>query len=88
MLSIACVAFGTNLEATALATWLADLFSKLLDSERAGPGYDQQEPSQWGRDWADVSQIRERLQRTPTERLRAAQNFMNTVFRRRSQNGG
>ncbi|MEM7048511.1 MAG: hypothetical protein AAF604_02580 [Acidobacteriota bacterium] len=46
------------------------------------------EQSQWGLDWGDVSQIRERLQLTPTERLRAAQNFMNTVFRIRAQNGG
>ncbi len=46
------------------------------------------EQSQWGLDWSDVSQIRERLQLTPTERLRAAQNFMNTVFRIRAQNGG
>lgn len=48
----------------------------------------RREQSQWGLDWSDVSQIREKLQLTPTERLRAAQNFMNTVFRIRAQNGG
>ena len=46
------------------------------------------EPSPWGLEWSDVIQIRERLQLTPTERLRAAQNFVNTVFRIRAQNGG
>ncbi len=46
------------------------------------------EPSPWGLEWRDVIQIRERLQLTPTERLRAAQDFMNTVFRIRAQNDG
>lgn len=46
------------------------------------------EPSPWGLEWSDVIQIRERLELTPTERLCAAQDFMNTVFRIRAQNGG
>lgn len=46
------------------------------------------EQSQWGLEWSDVIQIRERLQLTPTERLRAAQDFMNTALRIRAQNGG
>ncbi len=50
------------------------------DSDRLGE-------SQWGLDWSDISQIREKLQLTPTERLKAAQNFINTVFRIRAQNG-
>ncbi len=46
------------------------------------------DPSPWGLEWSDVIQIRERLQLTPTERLRAAQDFMNTALRIRAQNGG
>jgi hypothetical protein len=49
--------------------------------------YDQLEVSEWGLDWGDVSQIREKLKLTPTERLKAAQDFINTVIRIRAQNG-
>jgi len=49
--------------------------------------YDQLEVSEWGLDWADVSQIRDKLKLTPTERLKAAQDFINTVLRIRAQNG-
>ncbi len=56
--------------------------------EGAYTDYDQLGESQWGLDWGDVSQIRERLQLTPTERLELAQRFVNRVFRIRAQNGG
>ena len=49
--------------------------------------YDQLEISEWGLDWGDVNQIREKLKLTPTERLKAAQDFINTVIRIRAQNG-
>jgi hypothetical protein len=49
--------------------------------------YNQLEVSEWGLDWGDVSQIRDKLKLTPTERLRTAQDFMNTVIRIRAQNG-
>jgi hypothetical protein len=49
--------------------------------------YDQLEVSEWGLDWGDVSQIREKLKLTPTQRLKAAQDFMNAVIRIRAQNG-
>jgi hypothetical protein len=49
--------------------------------------YDQLEVSEWGLDWGDVSQIRDKLKLTPTERLKAAQDFINTVIRIRVQNG-
>ena len=49
--------------------------------------YDQLEVSEWGLDWGDVSQIRDKLKLTPTERLKAAQDFINTVIRIRAQNG-
>ena len=49
--------------------------------------YDQLELSEWGLDWGDVSQIREKLKLTPTERLKAAQDFINAVIRIRAQNG-
>jgi len=49
--------------------------------------YDQMEVSEWGLDWGDVSQIRDKLKLTPTERLKAAQDFINTVLRIREQNG-
>ena len=49
--------------------------------------YDQLEVSEWGLDWGDISQIRDKLKLTPTERLKAAQDFMNTVIRIRTQNG-
>ncbi len=48
--------------------------------------YDQLEVSEWGLDQGDISQIRRRLELTPTERLKAAQDFMNTVIRIRAQN--
>ncbi|NJL28627.1 MAG: hypothetical protein HC897_12425 [Thermoanaerobaculia bacterium] len=61
----------------------------MADPEMAGipTDYDQLEVSEWGLDWSDVSQIREKLKLTPTERLKAAQDFMNTVLRIRAQNG-
>jgi hypothetical protein len=49
--------------------------------------YDQLEVSEWGLDWGDVSLIRDKLRLTPTERLKAAQDFINTVIRIRAQNG-
>ncbi|HEV7504957.1 MAG TPA: hypothetical protein VGS07_08605 [Thermoanaerobaculia bacterium] len=49
--------------------------------------YNQLEVSEWGLDWGDVSLIREKLKLTPTERLRAAQDLMNTIIRIRTQNG-
>ena len=53
------------------------------------PGdYDELVASEWGLDWGDISQIRARLELTPTERLRAAQELINTVLRIRAQNAG
>ena len=49
--------------------------------------YDQMELSEWGLDWGDISLIRERLKLSPIERLKAAQDVMNTVLRIREQNG-
>ena len=49
--------------------------------------WDQLEASEWGLDWGDISQIRDKLELTPTERLKTAQDFMNTVIRIRAQNG-
>jgi hypothetical protein len=49
--------------------------------------YDQLEVSEFGLDCGDVSQIRDKLKLTPTERLKAAQDFINTVIRIRAQNG-
>jgi hypothetical protein len=49
--------------------------------------YAQLEVSEWGLDWSDISQIREKLKMTPTERLKAVQDFINTVIRIRAQNG-
>jgi hypothetical protein len=49
--------------------------------------YDQLEVSEWGLDWGDVSQIRDKLRLTPTERLKAAQDFINSIIRIRAQNG-
>jgi len=48
--------------------------------------FDQLEVSEWGLDWGDVSQIRAKLELTPTKRLKTAQDFMNTVLRIRAQN--
>ena len=44
------------------------------------------EVSEWGLDWGDISQIRERLGLTPTERLTVAQRVLNTAIRIRAQN--
>jgi hypothetical protein len=53
------------------------------------PGdYDELVPSEWGLDWGDISQIRARLELTPTERLQAAQDLINAVIRIRAQNAG
>ena len=49
--------------------------------------FDQLEVSEWGLDQGDISQIRDKLKLTPTERLMAAQDFMNAVIRIRAQNG-
>ncbi len=49
--------------------------------------YDQLEVSEWGLDLGDIRQIRDKLELTPTERLKAAQDLMNTVIRIRAQNG-
>ena len=59
------------------------------DPEMAGipTDYDQLEVSEWGLDQGDISQIRDKLKLTSTERLMAAQAFMNTVIRIRAQNG-
>ncbi len=48
--------------------------------------YDQLEVSEWGLDQGDVSQIRDRLELTPTERLMASQELINTAIRIRAQN--
>jgi hypothetical protein len=42
--------------------------------------YDQLEVSEWGLDWGDVSQIRDKLRLTPTERLKAAQDSSTPSF--------
>ncbi len=62
---------------------------QVTDPDMAGipTDYDRLEVSESGLDWGDVSQIREKLKLTPTERLMAAQDFMNTVLRIRAQNG-
>ena len=54
--------------------------------ERIPSDYDDLKASEWGLDWGDISQIRDKLALTPTERLRAAQELMNTVLRIRAQN--
>ena len=63
------------------------------DNEAADPelegiptDYPQLAVSENGLDWGDVSQIRDKLKLTPTERLKAAQDFMNAVLRVRAQN--
>ena len=48
--------------------------------------YSQLAVSETGLDWGDVSQIREKLKLTPTERLQSVQDFMNAVLRIRAQN--
>ena len=50
--------------------------------------FDELKPSKFGLDWGDISLIRERLELTPTERLRRAQNVINAGIRIRAQNGG
>ncbi len=62
---------------------------KATDPEMEGipTDYDQLEVSESGLDWGDISQIRDKLELTPTERLMAAQDFINTVLRIRAQNG-
>ncbi|MEM7356126.1 MAG: hypothetical protein AAF657_35245 [Acidobacteriota bacterium] len=58
------------------------------DPEMAGipTDYDQLEVSEWGLDAGDIALIRDKLKLTPTERLMAAQDFMNTALRIRAQN--
>ncbi len=62
---------------------------RVTDPEMKGipTDYDQLEVSEWGLDLGDIGQIRDKLELTPTERLKAAQDFMNTVIRIRAQNG-
>ncbi len=62
---------------------------KATDPEMEGipTDYDQLEVSESGLDWGDISQIRDKLELTPTERLMAAQDFINAVLRIRAQNG-
>lgn len=61
---------------------------KVTDPEMEGipTDYDQLEVSEWGLDQGDISQIRDKLELTPTERLKSAQDFMNAVIRIRAQN--
>ena len=66
---------------------LRDGQSKDPEMEGIPTDYDQLEVSELGLDWGDVSQIRDKLKLTPTERLKAAQDFINTVIRIRAQNG-
>ncbi len=66
---------------------LRDGEAKDPEMEGIPTDYDQMEVSEWGLDWGDVSQIREKLKLTPTERLKTAQDFINTVIRIRVQNG-
>ncbi|MCP3956519.1 MAG: hypothetical protein GY719_01565 [bacterium] len=62
---------------------------RVVDPEMEGipTDYDQLEVSEWGLDLGDIRQIRDKLELTPTERLKAAQDLMNTVIRIRAQNG-
>ena len=68
-----------------LMAWQDD---EVTDPEIAGipTDYPQLAVSESGLDWGDVSQIRDKLKLTPTERLKAAQDFMNAVIRIRAQN--
>ena len=66
---------------------LRDCDAKDPEMEGIPTDYDQMEVSEWGLDWGDVSQIRDKLKLTPTERLKTAQDFINTVIRIREQNG-
>jgi hypothetical protein len=66
---------------------LRDGAAKDPEMEGIPTDYDQLGVSEWGLDWGDISQIRARLKLTPTERLKAAQDFINTVIRIREQNG-
>ncbi len=61
---------------------------KVTDSEMEGipTDYDQLQVSEWGLDQGDISQIRDRLELTPTQRLISAQEFMNAAIRIRAQN--
>lgn len=58
-----------------------------LETNGIPTGYEQLPVSESGLDWGDISQIRDRLEMTPTERLKAAQDFMNSVIAIRAQNG-
>lgn len=62
---------------------------KVVDPEMDGipTDYDDLQVSEWGLDWGDISLIREKLELTTTERLRAAQDLMNIAIRIRAQNG-
>lgn len=50
--------------------------------------YEDLETSEWGLDWGDIVQIHQKLELTPTERLRAAQDLINRVHRIRARNAG
>lgn len=56
---------------------------------RETPG-DPVEPefSEFGLEWADVSQIRRKLELTPAERLREVQELINAAVRIRGRNAG
>ncbi len=65
-----------------------DRDGKITDEKIDGlpTDFDDLKVSEWGLDWGDISQIREKLELTPTERLKVAQDFMNAVIRIRAQN--
>ncbi len=65
----------------------SDAAARDLEMEGIPTDFDEMEVSEWGLDWGDVSLIRERLELTPTERLKRAQDLMNKVLRIRAQNG-
>ncbi len=53
------------------------MMTNMADGFRSLPtDFDQLELSEWGLDWGDVSQIRDKLALTPTDRLREAQDFI------------
>lgn len=53
---------------------------------RSNTDSDPQEVSEWGLERGDVLLIRQRLKLTPAERLRAAQELINTALRIRARN--
>lgn len=57
-------------------------------SEPVAGDFDELTTSEWGLDWGDVALIRQKLELTPTERLRAAQDLINKARRIRARNAG